>query len=914
MTTVNFGMRPSYPDSVNSAGTVSDDTINGDTGADTLQGDAGNDSIYGDFGEDTLSGDEGFDFVDTGYGSDVVLWNLGDQHDFVQGLYFTNEQKILRLGLGITPDMVSFQKGDASATDFITSQLSAWTTSTSGRDLRVIITHPSDSSLSGSIIIDDWDNYRDYWLIELLEDGTRYQGNYLTTQGDDTISGTNAEDSYQGSGGNDTLNGNSGDDSLFGEQGDDTLNGNNGDDSLHGGMDNDLVYGSSGNDAYYWSFGDGHDYFSDSQGINTLVLGTGITEELWQVEKGDNVNASNYISGWSANLDGTDLRISITHPTDSALSGSIVIESWTSYADHWQIQFPEGYIILGTLLGTDGYDTLTGSAESDIVYGGLEKDYCRAYGGDDIYVYHLNDGFDVWEDRQGLNTIRFGENITPEMLTFRLYDITTTSVSEIPFLPPENLEDLGIVIESNGVQVGFIVISNWIYNTMNWRVEFTATDSDTGLIYSSIERTIIRDQLLPWDADLDNDTIPDWWEILVAGGLTTLTDTSDPDGDSLSALDEYRLGSDPLRWEGLQQVTVTSSMIDVSDVDNRSLELSLVANESHNVEIILYGFNFDVDGQFNFTSRTGGDFGDFNFTEIATISQVLSAGDNTVNWDGIDAATDQFHGYEVIATKITSTETDGGGNADVIDSVSDYIEEGGILGLSDSYPDNFNRSDEFFRNGRMRFSFGSNEMKPVIAHHQIYPGIWNNRLLYRSETVDWLPFTTEGRLVYEQARLGNLVLPESSQSYFKTRSLPENSIIYTNQNIEFTNYAVEAYRSIPSLGEVLNGVFTLSGDAKVTLQLYRPDLTPYPLYYYNEATQNYELLQDLPLGAGDHMLEFVAMNFESFESNGNVTLFDDSNMSSPVSGLDGYFRVKFIIEDARTGKVTIYWASVLVTN
>ncbi len=411
----------------------------------------------------------------------------------------------------------------------------------------------------------------------------------------------------------------------------------------------------------------------------------------------------------------------------------------------------------------------------------------------------------------------------------------------------------------------------------------------------------------------DDDNLPNWWEISVAGDLTTLTDTSDPDGDSLSALDEYLLGSDPFRWEGLQKVTVANPIIDGSDSSNRSLELSLIANEAHTADIIFYRFSFDIDSQYSFPARTGGDFGDFNFTEIATISQSLSAGDNTINWDGIDAATGQFHGYEVVVVKVISTETDGGGNLDIIDYTSDYIESGGSIGFSESFPDRSNDA-EFFRNARMRFSFGSNGMNPVIANHQIYPGIWSNRLLYQREVVDWLPFTSEGRLIYEQRQLGNLVLPENSQSYFKTRNLPENSIIYTNQSIEFTNYSVEAYRSVPSLGEVLHGVFTLSGDAKVTLQLYRPDLTPYPLYYYNEGTQNYELLQGLPLGAGDHMLEFVAMNFESFESNGNVKLFDDSNMSSPVSGLDGYFRVKFIIEDVRTGKVTTYWASVLVTN
>jgi hypothetical protein len=205
-------------------------------------------------------------------------------------------------------------------------------------------------------------------------------------------------------------------------------------------------------------------------------------------------------------------------------------------------------------------------------------------------------------------------------------------------------------------------------------------------------------------------------------------------------------------------------------------------------------------------------------------------------------------------------------------------------------------------------------MEPVIAHHQTYPGLWKNRVLYQEETVDWVPFTSDGKFIYEQDQLGNIIIPESSENYFKLRSLPENAIVYTNQNIALTNWSVEAYKSTPASGEVLHGVFSLSGDARVTLQLYRPDLTPYPLYYYNPGSQNYELLQDVVLAAGDHDFEFVAMNYENFQSSGEVTLFDEPNSASPVSNLNGYFRVKFIIEDIRTGEITTQWASVLVSK
>ena len=761
-----------YPDPVNATGTVSDDTLNGANGADNLQGGAGDDLISAAYGADWISGDEGEDYIETGEGNDTVFWDLGDGHDFVLGAYLANERKTLKLGSEITSDMLSFEKGDISSSAFKTSKMSAWQASATGADLRVVITHPTDSSLSGSIIIDNWNSYNSYWLIELTEEMISYYGNYLITSGNDSISGTSSNDSFSGDEGDDTLYGNNGDDNLDGgvgndtlnggndddvldgEAGDDTLNGDNGDDQLIGGTGSDLVYGSGGNDVYYWnygdgedyyfdysgannlvfgagvdrshlsfergnvnsttyltgwttvangqdlkitithptdasfsgsivienwssyqnywnlyfedvlyekgnriatvqndmlsgtsevdmlsglagddtltgyqgddvlngdegndtlngndgddvlnggadddtlsggngydiyywSYGDGNDYFYDTDSLNTLVLGASITPDDLQAEKGDNVNASNYISGWSVNLDGTDLRISIHHPTDPALSGSIVIESWTSHYDHWQIEFPSGEIIPGTLLGTNGNDVLVGGAGADQVEGGLASDYCRAYEGDDSYVYHLNDGFDVWEDNQGLNTIRFGSDITPDMLTFRLYNITTTSVSEIPFLPPENVEDLGIIIKSNGVEVGFILINNWIYNTLNWRIEFTSIDPNTNQVYPAMERTGIIPELLSWDADLDGDSIPDWWELLYGLDMDTTIDnrTTDADNDGIKDSDEFDAGTSPIDadtdGDGLtdsQELLITGTNPLLHDLDKLDTDLNL---------------------------------------------------------------------------------------------------------------------------------------------------------------------------------------------------------------------------------------------------------------------------------------------------------------------------------------------------
>ena len=49
------------------------------------------------------------------------------------------------------------------------------------------------------------------------------------------------------------------------------------------------------------------------------------------------------------------------------------------------------------------------------------------------------------------------------------------------------------------------------------------------------------------EADLDNDGLPDWWEITYFGNLVTSDGTQDYDGDGLTDLSEYQAGLDPTK-------------------------------------------------------------------------------------------------------------------------------------------------------------------------------------------------------------------------------------------------------------------------------------------------------------------------------------------------------------------------------
>ena len=68
------------------------------------------------------------------------------------------------------------------------------------------------------------------------------------TNGNDTLTGTNARDEIIGRGGNDTLNGLSGNDELYGGAGNDILNGGAGNDELNGGSGADTFIYTAGRD------------------------------------------------------------------------------------------------------------------------------------------------------------------------------------------------------------------------------------------------------------------------------------------------------------------------------------------------------------------------------------------------------------------------------------------------------------------------------------------------------------------------------------------------------------------------------------------------------------------------------------------------------------------------------------------
>jgi hypothetical protein len=64
----------------------------------------------------------------------------------------------------------------------------------------------------------------------------------------------------------------------------------------------------------------------------------------------------------------------------------------------------------------------------------------------------------------------------------------------------------------------------------------------------------------PPDCDSDGDGLPDWWELLYFPSLAACTATGDEDGDGLTNLQEYRLGTNPTTYDSVNGLTSSNGL------------------------------------------------------------------------------------------------------------------------------------------------------------------------------------------------------------------------------------------------------------------------------------------------------------------------------------------------------------------
>lgn len=408
-------------------GGIGDDNIWGDDieaslpqafhGNDTLYGGAGNDYLYGGAGNDTLDGGDNDDQLLGGDGNDTLITNSGN--DVLAG--GANDDTYIINSTGVvsvidTEGTSSFRFGSALDPSKLKLRLgSLMLDFGNGNQIHIQNFNQNDVFNSTSISQFEFADGTTLTTNELLARGFDLEG----TNGDDSITGTNTTDRMSGFAGNDTLNGMAGDDVL------------------EGGLGDDMMAGGAGDDTYTLSIGDGFDSIEDTQGVNQINFGAGVTRasvhaSQYQGDDGNYYLLVQYGSGTDsvAIKDGMAGGIQSYHFEDGTqISHAELIGAegvpfhvygtssadtlvGTNNADTLEGKAGDDQLLgLGgddVLLGGSGADTLIGGADNDELDGGLGNDQLEGGVGQDSYVMRWGMGRDTVIDVAdgGLNTIK----------------------------------------------------------------------------------------------------------------------------------------------------------------------------------------------------------------------------------------------------------------------------------------------------------------------------------------------------------------------------------------------------------------------------------------------------------------------------------------------------------------------------
>lgn len=419
------------------------DRILADSGNDMIFGDSGNDAIFGESGSDYISGGDGDDYLNGGAGSDIIDGGRGN--DFMDGgagddVYF------FQPGSGRDSIMDSEGKntiifGDGFTAEGIKAYRSNW------NDLLITFEGFEDTLTIKNYCINE--AARNFTLV--FADGTITEaaayGSPLKT-----IYGTDGSEYmssiYQdgitkiGQDGSDQLMGSNGNDYLYGGKGDDRITGNGGNDVLDGGEGSDFLYGGAGDDTYIFKKGYGTDTIGDGEGINTI--------EIYGYSQSQVKASRTNWNDMTIEFEGSEEKLVIEGFFTSeanrnfyltfngggkvhAAAGNSPLRTvyGTDGSDYILAMDDKGVTLVGQawndnlnggngadrLYGGSGDDQLNGNGGSDVLDGGAGDDFLYGGAGNDIYIFNKGYGTDTIHDREGINTIRFGNGLSADKLT-----------------------------------------------------------------------------------------------------------------------------------------------------------------------------------------------------------------------------------------------------------------------------------------------------------------------------------------------------------------------------------------------------------------------------------------------------------------------------------------------------------------
>ena len=171
--------------------------------------------------------------------------------------------------------------------------------------------------------------------------------------------------------------------------------------------------------------GDGNDVIMDAEGRNKLKFGVGIDRTMVKVVpygmdlvvKIGNGGESVRIVDWfkdGANKLSEILFADGTTWGKTDIDGKIRLLRGTEGADTL-----DGSAMADLLLGEDGDDTIDGKEGDDSLIGGKGNDTLQGGAGDDSYIWNPGDGNDTLHDVDGANVLQIGDGIDPSRVEVR---------------------------------------------------------------------------------------------------------------------------------------------------------------------------------------------------------------------------------------------------------------------------------------------------------------------------------------------------------------------------------------------------------------------------------------------------------------------------------------------------------------
>ena len=330
-------------------------TITGDGTSNVLTGALGDDTLYGLGGSDTLIGGEGGDLLDGGSGSDTASYEgawagvgvsltTGQGWDGAQGDTLVSIEHLIGSSHGDT------LIGSSGINRLDGGEGNDTLQGEGGND--TLIGGEGADILNGGVGADvlDGGSGTDTATYEgmtsglgiVLDTGATWgagEGDILSSI--ENVIGTDYSDSITGSFGDNVLTGGGGHDVLDGRQGEDELYGGAGNDVLIGGWGSydDALYGGAGNDTLFG--GAGLDHMDGGDGIDT-----------------------------------------VTYEDDPLGAIGINLTSGSSWGGAWG----DTIVNVENVIGSDGNDTLVGSADVNVLDGGKGNDFIDGREGDDTLI------------------------------------------------------------------------------------------------------------------------------------------------------------------------------------------------------------------------------------------------------------------------------------------------------------------------------------------------------------------------------------------------------------------------------------------------------------------------------------------------------------------------------------------------